>query len=195
MSAPAAAMVEPKALEVTLDDGKRRSAALAYAPAGATRGVVVIHEIFGARYPEIDRVCANFASKGYAVCAPDLFAGCVQPVCLVKSLQAVMTGKGPQLDTIFAARDWITANAKVDKAHIGIIGFCLGGGFALAAGPGFGAVSTNYGDIPPAKVLEQSPPVIGCYGGRDLIMGRNGKKLDARLPKSVLREIHDFPSV
>lgn len=195
MSEPATAKVTPKALEVTLDNGRRKSPALAYAPDGATRGIVVIHEIFGGRLPEIDRVCERFADRGYAVCAPDLFDGCVMPVCLVNAMRAVMSGKGAQLDTIFAAREWITAHARIDKQHIGIIGFCLGGGFALAAGPGFGAVSTNYGDIPPAKVLEQSPPVIGCYGGRDYIMGRNGKKLDARLPKATPREVHDFPSV
>jgi len=58
---------------------------------------------------------------------------------------------------------------------------CIGGGFALAAGRGWSAVSTNYGDIPPRDVLRGVAPVVGCYGGRDRKFGGNGALLKQHL--------------
>ena len=42
------------------------------------------------------------------------------------------------------------------------MGFCLGGGFALAMGQGWGAVSANYGDVPRDDLLRGLPPTIAC---------------------------------
>ncbi len=161
-------------------------------PAGAARGMVVIHEIFG-RTPEIDRVVERFAAAGYAVAAPQLFKGGLG--CIRAALVGAATGRGPAIDKVRAVRRWLSAQAGLDERRIGIIGFCFGGGFALAAGPGFGAVSTNYGDVPSTAVLRGIGPVIGCYGGRDRLFGRGGDKLRARLlPLGVTPEVHDYPA-
>ncbi len=64
-------------------------------------------------------------------------------------------------------RRWLCAESGIAEPRVGLIGFCFGGGFALAAGAGFGAVSTNYGAVPPTEAMRGIGPVIACYGGRD----------------------------
>jgi carboxymethylenebutenolidase len=163
-------------------------------PAGARRGMIVLHEIFG-RQPEIDRVVQRFAAAGYAAAAPDLFAS-GKLLCIRNAVRAIASGKGEQLDQIRAARDWLCKRAGLEASRVGLIGFCMGGGFALAAGPGFAAVSTNYGDVPPTEVMRGIGPVIGCYGGRDRIFGHNQDKLRKRLLRlGVTPEVHVFPTV
>jgi carboxymethylenebutenolidase len=169
--------------------------AYAALPAGAERGVVVIHEIMG-RQPEIDRVVERFARAGYAAVAPDLFAGGFRPACIRRVLASCATGEGVPVRQALAAREWLRRGAGVAERRIGIIGFCLGGGFALAVGAGFGAVSTNYGFVPKDRVMRGIGPVIGCYGGRDRMFAREAPKLRAAAERlGVEHEVHVFPEV
>jgi carboxymethylenebutenolidase len=178
-------------LEVRID-GKPAYAVL---PPTAQRGVVVIHEVLG-RQPEIDRVAHRFADAGYAAVAPDLFSDGPRAVCIARAIRATQTGKGPQIEQLRRARQWLCGRTGIEPRAVGVIGFCLGGGFALAAGSGWGAHSTNYGDIPSADVMRGIGPVIGCYGGRDRVFGKHARKLEARLrPLGVPVETHTFPEV
>ena len=165
-------------------------------PEGVERGVVVIHEILG-RQPEIDRVVERFAEAGYAAVEPDIFYEGTKLGCISRSLATIASGEGAIAERIEDARVWLCDQAKLDARRVGVIGFCLGGGLALAVGAkGYGAVSTNYGDIPPQEVLRGSPPVIGCYGGRDRVFGRNAERMPKRLAQvGVEAEAHLFPTV
>lgn len=175
--------------------GDPPSPAYARVPEGATRGVVVIHEVLG-RAPEIDRVVDRFAAHGYAAVAPDLFhrgrVGCMRAV-----VHAMKTGEdvAPVRQTR-RAHAWLCEHAGLDSKHVGIIGFCFGGGFALLAGHGFGAVSANYGVVPPIERLRGLPPVIACYGDRDWLFARKPEQLRHSLSAAeVEHEIHLFPGV
>jgi carboxymethylenebutenolidase len=160
---------------------------------GARRGVVIVHEIFG-RQPEIDRVVQRLAAAGYAAVAPDLFHGAGKIACLREALRTMQTGQGPFVERIRAARTWLCEQTGLPEDAIGLIGFCLGGGFALAAGSGFAAVSSNYGDIPPTGVMRGIGPVIACYGGRDVPFRNKPKVLRERLaPLGIEPEVHVFP--
>lgn len=162
-------------------------------PAGATRGMVVLHEIFGLA-PEIERVVQRFAEAGWAAAAPDLFDKGF--ACVVRGFREAATGRGPGIDAVRATRKWLAESAGISEGSIGLIGFCFGGGFALAAGAGFAAVSTNYGAVPEAEVMRGMGPVIGCYGERDKIFGRLGGKLERRLAQvGVTPEVHTYPNV
>lgn len=154
--------------------------ALALVPPGARRGVVVIHEIFGPS-PEVDRVVARLARAGYAVIAPDLFFH-GRLACIRAVFAAARTGAdvAPVRQAV-RARDWLAKEAGLSTDHIGIIGFCFGGGFALLSGKHFGAVSANYGKVPELEALRGIGPTIGCFGGRDLAMRGEDKKLAERL--------------
>ncbi|MEO6951159.1 MAG: dienelactone hydrolase family protein [Polyangia bacterium] len=180
------------AAEIQLPD-EPSTPAYASVPEGATRGMVVLHEVYG-RTPEIDAVVDRFAARGYAACAPRLFAhGTLS--CLRSVFAALANGKPiPQTKIATAARQWLCEEASLTEAQIGLIGFCFGGSFALLAGAGFGAVSTNYGAIPPSRAMEGIGPVIACYGGRDLMSRGNDVKLRERLAVvGVEPEVHVFP--
>jgi carboxymethylenebutenolidase len=168
--------------------------AFAAIPSGATRGAVVIHEIFG-RAPEIDRVVERFARQGYAAVGPDLFHGRSALRCIRAAMRAIHSGQGPAIDQILRARAWLCDETGIREEHVGLIGFCIGGGFALAAGRGWGAVSTNYGDVPSTEVLRGVGPVIGCYGGRDRMFRGAGERLRKRIADAGARppEVHTYP--
>lgn len=175
--------------------GDPASPAYARIPPDARRGMVVIHEIFGPM-PEIRRVVDRFAAAGYAAVAPDLFFQ-GRLACVRRIVGALRSGADiPAIRQAGRARDWLCAQAGLSADRVGIIGFCIGGGFALLAGPGFAAVSTNYGDIPATAAMRGIGPVIGCYGGRDRIFRGNAALLRDRLaPLGVTPEVHMFPTV
>ncbi len=191
-------MSETSGFEATVPAGADFPHTPAYVnvPAGATRGVVVIHEIYG-RQPEIDRVVDRFAAHGYAAIAPDLFRAPSMLTCVRRTMQALRTGEGPAVSQARAVRRWLCDRAQLDEAKVGIIGFCFGGGFALGVGRGWGAISTNYGQLPFSdEVLRGLGPTIGCFGGRDLAFRDKGAELERRLHAAGVEvEAHTFPEV
>jgi carboxymethylenebutenolidase len=168
-------------IEVLLPAGGGAPETPAYAmlPAGARRGVVVIHEIYGRR-PEIDRVVERFANAGYAAVAPDLMDR-GKAACLVDVFRAMRTGDGVAAQQSRSARTWLCEKTGIAPERVGLIGFCLGGGFALSTGAGWGAVSANYGHLPSKQVMRGMGPLVACYGSRDKTLTNAPDKLRARL--------------
>jgi carboxymethylenebutenolidase len=184
-------------IDVTIagDDqvGDPPSPAVAALAPGADRGIVVIHEIFG-RQPEIDSVVLRFAEAGYAAVAPDLFhAGKLR--CMRAVLRSMQHAEDtPPVRQARRARAYVCAQAGVAEQKVGLIGFCFGGMFALAAGRGWGAVSTNYGEVPGADVMRGIGPVIACYAGRDHSLTGRDTLLRQRLaPLGITPEVHVYP--
>lgn len=162
-------------------------------PSGQARGaIVVVHEIFG-RAPEIERATKRIAEQGYAALMPDLFEQRFKPLCISQAMRELAQGRGEMIDVLRAAGDEVAKQAGTSRDKTAVIGFCLGGGLALAVGNAFAAVSTNYGDIPPTEVLRGIGPTIGCYGGLDRAFAKSPNLLRERLrPLGVEPEVHVF---
>lgn len=152
--------------------------------AGPWPGVVVMHEAFGLT-DDIRSIADRFAEQGYLALAPDLYSWGNSARCLVLAFRSMFKGEGPALDHIESARKWLATNDNC-TGNIGIIGFCMGGGFAMLCAPryAFGASSVNYGLVPKKdteKALAGSCPVVGSFGAKD----RGAKGAAARLEAAL----------
>jgi len=153
---------------------------------GPRPGILVIHEVFGLN-DDIRAQARRAASLGWVALAPDLLAALgPRPLCIVRAFRDLSRGTGPAFEALEAARAWLTARPGVDSARLGVIGFCMGGGFALllAARAPYRAAAVFYGAVPkdPAA-LEGACPIVAGYGGRDRLFAPQGRRLEAHLQR------------
>ena len=151
--------------------------------AGVAPGVVVLHEVWGLN-DDMRAVADRIAAQGYAVVAPDLYSHGNKAICLTRVLSDVnRLGDGQVATDIVRTRSWLADRSGVDANRVGIIGFCMGGGFALAAAArgNFAAVATNYGAVPRKERLVGVCPVVGSYGALDRAFARQGERLESYL--------------
>ena len=136
---------------------------------GPWPGVVVIHEIFGLNR-DIRAHADHLAALGYLALAPDLYAGKSWVRCVRSAIQQLHAGTGPAFEALDGSRRWLAAREDC-TGQTGVIGFCMGGGFALLCAPrgDYSAASVNYGEVPAdaARVLAGSCPVVASYGAKD----------------------------
>jgi carboxymethylenebutenolidase len=161
-----------------------RAEAAAPAGKGPHAAVIVNHEINGLN-DDIRGKAGHFADDGYVAVAPDLYSILGRkPLCVVRAMQSLRRGNGPVFEGLEAVRAWLAARPDVDPARIGVIGFCMGGGFALlfAAKAPLGAAAVFYGAVPKDETpLEGICPVVAGYGGRDAVFGKFAARLEDHL--------------
>jgi carboxymethylenebutenolidase len=158
---------------------------------GPWHGVVVIHEAFGLN-DDIRKKADQFAAHGYIALAPDLFDGRSWQRCVRAAFRQLRAGSGPAFTLLDAARSFLAARDDC-TGRIGVIGFCMGGGFALLCAPrdGFAVASVNYGEVPKEaeSVLRGACPIVASYGGRDAMGTAHPERLQRAL--TVLEVPHD----
>jgi carboxymethylenebutenolidase len=166
---------------------------------GPWPGVVVLHDAFGLTR-DTRRIVDRIAAAGFLAVAPDLYSAGGLPRCVRATLAAMMSGKGPAFDDIEAARGFLAGRDDC-TGKVGVVGFCMGGGFALlAATRGFDASAPNYGMLPRkgdlAEVLAGACPVVASFGKRDPGLRGAAAKLDSALTAAgVPHDVMEYPTV
>ncbi|GAB2718667.1 dienelactone hydrolase family protein [Nocardia thraciensis] len=163
---------------------------------GPWPGVVVVHDVMGLN-DDVRTITRTIAEAGYLVVAPRLFDGS-GPRCLVGMFRDFNRGQGTTFDRITAAREFLKGQPDC-TGRIGVVGFCIGGGFALAtATDGFDASAPFYGNLPKDmnEALRGSCPVVGSYGRRDPSLMGAGEKLSKALSHNdVPHDVKTYPGV
>jgi len=163
---------------------------------GPWPGVVVVMDALGMS-DDIKGIADRFAANGYLAFAPNLYSG-RGIKCVVATLAASRSGKGEAYDHIEAARELLVARDDC-TGKIGIIGFCMGGGFAVLSAPrfDFAAASVNYGEVPGDAVnkLVGACPIVASYGKRDKTLPRRAARLESALTTlGIDHDVKEYPN-
>jgi carboxymethylenebutenolidase len=162
---------------------------------GPWPGVVVIQDSLGLT-DDIREQADRLAAGGYLAIAPSLYSGRGLR-CVVATLRASRSGEGEAYEDIEAARRWLVDRADC-TGRVGIIGFCMGGAFALLSAPkyDFSAASVNYGEVPADALdrLSGACPIVASYGRRDrTLRGRAERLRHALAELDVPHDVKEYP--
>jgi carboxymethylenebutenolidase len=139
--------------------------------AGKHPAIIVIQEWWGLN-DWIRQNADRFAGNGYVALAPDLYHGRVATM----PDEAHELSRGLPEDRALAdlqgAFSYLSSRPDVDPSRIGVIGWCMGGGYALQLGlnqPKLAATVVNYGHLAndPQNISRLSSPLLGNFGETD----------------------------
>ena len=138
---------------------------------GKHGAVLVIQEWWGLN-DWIKENTDRFAQHGYVALAVDLYRGksASSPDEAHELMRGLPEDRG--MADIQAGFDWLIARPEVDAARIGIVGWCMGGGYALGfatAQPRLRAVAVNYGHLveSPDRIAAVHAALLGNFAGQD----------------------------
>ena len=132
-------------------DGRMGSAHLALPASGAGPGVLLLHAWWGLT-PFFKEAAERLAREGFVVLAPDLYGGTTAAtVEEAQQVQATLDGNAADQE-ISAAVDFLRAHDAVQGDAIGVVGFSMGGFWALQLEDYVGAVVTFYGGADPDNI-------------------------------------------
>lgn len=178
----------------TLEVGDRDIPVEVFLPSGGDGerpGVMVIHEMWGLN-DDIRRICRRLADNGYVVAAPDILQGGVRMACVARAAQALRNGDGDSVRELEAVLEMLANRPGVGP--VGVVGFCLGGGFALllACRERARVAGVFYGDPENRgrEDLARACPIVGGYGMKDRTLRRKAPELVSTLDE--LGKEHDI---
>lgn len=161
---------------------------------GPWPAVVMVHEVYGIE-ANMRAHAERLASLGYLAVMPDLYSRGGMRKCLNATFRALQAGHGQAFDDVEATKRWVTARPDC-TGKVGVIGFCMGGAFALQlATRGYDVSSVNYGMLPKDldAALDGACPIIGSYGKKDPTLKGAAAKLDAALTRhGIEHEVTEY---
>lgn len=158
---------------VSYKSGDETVQGVLYTPAGQSMfpAIIVIHEWWGLNdWPK--EQAAKLSDLGYITLAVDLYRGKVaaSPEEAHELMRGVPEDRAKR--DLHAAFEFLASQPNVQKARIGSIGWCMGGGYSLDVAlqePTLRAVVINYGHLATEtdslKAINAS--VLGIFGGQD----------------------------
>jgi carboxymethylenebutenolidase len=163
-------------------------------------GVVVIHEAYGLN-DNIKEITRRLAREGYVALAVDLFTDRNRAVCMTRYMAGTLLGSVNRygINDLKSALTYLAKNRDVDARRMGAIGFCMGGGFAIAwacTDSRLKAIAPFYATNPrPLDLVSRLCPVVGSYPGNDFT-ARAGRNLDRALDEQdIVHDIKIYPGV
>lgn len=173
--------------EIQLDTADGGISARLRTPAGAGPwpGVVVVHDATGDN-ADFQQILERITAAGYLTLAPNLYSRTGGIMCVQRVFREQVRGKGRAFDDLQAARDHLQSRPDC-TGKVAIVGFCLGGAFALLLAPkGFAASAPFY---PPMQfgledALRGACPIVASLGSRDI----TGVGLEGRLRAAAAKD-------
>lgn len=161
---------------------------------GPSPAVLMIHEAFGLDDITV-RHAQRLAAAGYLVLAVDLYSDGGARRCLVATMRSLAAGQGRAFTDLATARQWLLDSGRT-TGKIGVIGFCMGGSFALLmANDGFDAAAVNYGTLPrdPETALAGACPTVANFGAKDRTLPGAAAQLESVLERlGVEHDVKEF---
>lgn len=156
---------------------------------GPWPGVLVVSDALGMT-TDLRNQADWLADAGFLTAAPDLFYWGGRMRCLFTTMRQALSGEGDVFTDFETTRQWLVGH-EASTGKVGVVGFCLGGGFALtlAGSGGYQAASSNYGGLTKKALagLAQSCPMVGSYGALDRGLKKEPEQISAVL------EAHGIP--
>lgn len=166
---------------------------------GPWPGIVIVHDALGMT-EDLRNQARWLASAGYLAAAPDLFHWGRHIRCLVRFMRDLARGtSGCGFDDLEAVRAWLTAHDQ-GTGRVGVIGFCMGGGFALALAPthDYHASAVNYGGTTEDgwTRLAEACPIVASYGGDDPTLKGTAARLNRVLTShGIPHDVKEYAGV
>jgi len=137
---------------------------------GKAPALVLVQEWWGVN-DHIRSLVDRFAKAGFVTLAPDLYHGTVTKSAeeAAKLMEALDGARA--MDDLAGAAKYLAAHPR-SNGRLGVVGFCMGGAYTLAAVsniPGISAAAPFYG-LPPGERLDfakMKAPILMHVGSRD----------------------------
>ena len=139
--------------------------------AGTNPGIIVVQEWWGLN-EHIKDVTRRLAAEGFVALAPDLYGGKVTADPAQASSWMAALDREEAMRILLAALRFLQEKEPTYAEHMGVIGFCMGGSYALLLACRTAALKAAvpfYGDHPDPieQVKNIRCPVLFIAGGKD----------------------------
>jgi len=169
------------------------------AGAGAYPGVIVVPEWWGLN-EHIKDIARRLAAEGFMVLAPDLYGGKVTSDPNLAASWMAALDREAAVRILLGALRFLQEKEPIYAEHIGVVGFCMGGSYALllaCRAPAIRVAIPFYGDHPDPldEVRNIRCPVLFIAGGKDpWINAAKVKKLEKAFEQyQVNAEVRVYP--
>ena len=159
--------------------------------------MVLIHDVFGMTQ-DLRNQADWLAAQGFVAVAPDLFHDRTKMAAVRGVHRDVDAREGRTFDEVEAVRGW-TAGTDECAGAVGVVGFCMGGGLALAGcGQGLRGIGRQLRvgaeEVPTNGNSRGRCPIVASYGARDRSLRQAAARLERALAAAgVSHDVKEYP--